>query len=396
MVTLEATRRAEAAACSEALDARFRARCSPAWRASRWRSRRKPRALPGALRDPRPVARSTTAIRSPRADDPTCSIRALFEHPTTQQPDPHLLPAGAAEVARQGRDFKARHVHVVGAGVMGGDIAAICAMRGITVTLQDTAPERIAPAIKRAAELFKRRLRDPRRIRDALDRLIPDVAGDGRAAAPTSSSRRSSRTWRRSASCSRSSRRWRSPTRSSPPTPRASSSPTSPPRSRIRRAWSASISSTRCRSCSWSKWFRRKTTRTEVAKNAAAFVRQIDKLPLPVKDSPGFLVNRVLGPYMQNAFRLIDEGRRSPRRSTRRWWTSACRWARPSSPTRSASTSASHAGKALAKAANAEVPKILAEKVAAGQLGRKTGQGIYRWENGKPREGRSPTPTTRR
>jgi 3-hydroxyacyl-CoA dehydrogenase/enoyl-CoA hydratase/3-hydroxybutyryl-CoA epimerase len=62
---------------------------------------------------------------------------------------------------------------------MGGDIAAICAMRGLRVTLQDTAPERIAPAIKRAAELFKRRIRDQARERDALDRLIPDVSGDG-------------------------------------------------------------------------------------------------------------------------------------------------------------------------------------------------------------------------
>src|SRR6266516_3608858 len=78
-----------------------------------------------------------------------------------------------------GADFKPRHVHVVGAGVMGGDIAAICAMRGLTVTLQDTAPERITPAVKRSAELFKRRLRDERRVRDALDRLIPDVSGAG-------------------------------------------------------------------------------------------------------------------------------------------------------------------------------------------------------------------------
>src|SRR5438445_4501549 len=40
-----------------------------------------------------------------------------------------------------------------------------------------------------------------------------------------------------------------------------------------------------------------------IAKRAAAFVRQIDKLPLPVKDSPGFLVNRVLGPYIDQALR---------------------------------------------------------------------------------------------
>src|SRR5688572_6938311 len=49
-------------------------------------------------------------------------------------------------------------------------------------------------------------------------------------------------------------------------------------------------------------------TNPESAKKAAAFVRQIDKLPLPTKDSAGFLVNRVLGPYMQNAFRMLDEG----------------------------------------------------------------------------------------
>jgi len=49
-------------------------------------------------------------------------------------------------------------------------------------------------------------------------------------------------------------------------------------------------------------------TNPESAKKAAAFVRQIDKLPLPVRDAPGFLVNRVLGPYMYNAFRMLDQG----------------------------------------------------------------------------------------
>ena len=80
-------------------------------------------------------------------------------------------------------DFKAAHVHVVGAGTMGGDIAAWCALRGLTVTLQDQNAERLAPAMERAAKLFAERLRDPRRVRDATDRLIPDVAGDGVARA---------------------------------------------------------------------------------------------------------------------------------------------------------------------------------------------------------------------
>ena len=84
-----------------------------------------------------------------------------------------------------GRDgaFAAKHVHVVGAGTMGGDIAAWCALRGLSVTLQDQNAERLAPAMGRAAKLFNDRLKDPRRVRDALDRLVPDVAGDGIARA---------------------------------------------------------------------------------------------------------------------------------------------------------------------------------------------------------------------
>ena len=56
--------------------------------------------------------------------------------------------------------FKATHVHVVGAGTMGGDIAAWCALRGLTVTLQDQSAERLAPAMKRAGALFAERLKD--------------------------------------------------------------------------------------------------------------------------------------------------------------------------------------------------------------------------------------------
>ena len=63
-----------------------------------------------------------------------------------------------------------KHVHVVGAGVMGGDIAAWCALRGLNVTLQDRALEFIEPALKRARELFEKRLKDPARSADARER----------------------------------------------------------------------------------------------------------------------------------------------------------------------------------------------------------------------------------
>ncbi len=77
-------------------------------------------------------------------------MTALFEHPTTRNLIRIFFLQERMKGLAKGVDFKARHVHVVGAGVMGGDIAALCAMRGITVTLQDTSPERIAPAVQRA------------------------------------------------------------------------------------------------------------------------------------------------------------------------------------------------------------------------------------------------------
>src|SRR5690349_14064007 len=113
------------------------------------------------------------------SQDPRASVESLFAHPTTANLIRIFFLQERMKQLGKGTDFKPRHVHVVGAGVMGGDIAAICAMRGLTVTLQDTGPERLAPAIKRSAELYRRRLRDERRVRDAMDRLIPDVSGTG-------------------------------------------------------------------------------------------------------------------------------------------------------------------------------------------------------------------------
>jgi 3-hydroxyacyl-CoA dehydrogenase / enoyl-CoA hydratase / 3-hydroxybutyryl-CoA epimerase len=125
-------------------------------------------------------------------------------------------------------------------------------------------------------------------------------------------------------------------------------------------------------------------TRPDLGKKAAAFVRQIDKLPLPVKDSPGFLVNRVLGPYMQNAFRMLDEGYK-PETLDR----AMEQFGMPMGPAELADTVGLDiclaAGRALAR--TTEVPKILANKVALGHLGKKSGQGIYRYENGKAVKG---------
>src|SRR3569832_1507732 len=82
-----------------------------------------------------------------------------------------------------GVDANISHVHVIGAGVMGGDIAAWCAYRGFDVTLQDLDMARIQPALDRAKSLFKKRLKGRTEVASALARLEADVTGAGIARA---------------------------------------------------------------------------------------------------------------------------------------------------------------------------------------------------------------------
>jgi 3-hydroxyacyl-CoA dehydrogenase/enoyl-CoA hydratase/3-hydroxybutyryl-CoA epimerase len=323
------------------------------------------------------------------ANDPACSMQALFEHPTTR----NLIRVFFLQerLKAQGKaDFKAQHVHVVGAGVMGGDIAAICAMRGLTVTLQDTSAERLAPALKRAATLFEKRVREPRRVRDALDRLIPDVTGAGAARADViieaifENLDAKRQLFAKLEAAAKPGAILASNTSSlkladiaagfKDPSRLVGIHFFNPvPQMMLVEVVSGAASD------------------PALAKNAAAFVRQIDKLPLPVKDSPGFLVNRVLGPYMQNAFRLLDQGTKPETIDA-----AMEEFGMPMGPIELADTVGLDiclaAGKELAKP-GAEAPKVLLDKIAAKQLGKKTGQGIYRYENGKPVKG-APDPVT--
>ncbi len=318
------------------------------------------------------------------ASDPACSISTLFAHPTTANLIRIFFLQERLKGLAKGTGFQARHVHVVGAGVMGGDIAAVCAMRGLSVTLQDTAPERIAPALKRAAKLFERRLRDPRRVRDALDRLIPDVSGAGAARADVVIEAIFENLEAKRSLLSK------IESMAKPHAILASNT------SSLRLADIATALKEPSRlvgihffnpvpQLQLVEVVSSERTSAEMAKNAAAFVRQIDKLPLPVKDAPGFLVNRVLGPYMQNTFRMLDEGVK-PETIDR----AMEEFGMPMGPAELADTVGLDiclaAGRALAKS-DAHVPEILANKVALGQLGRKTGQGIYRYEDGKPVKG---------
>lgn len=324
-----------------------------------------------------------------QALDAPYSINALFDHPTTRNLIRIFFLQEKMKALGKGADFEARHVHVVGAGVMGGDIAALCAMRGITVTLQDTAPERLAPAVKRAAKLFERRLRDPRRVRDALDRLIPDTTGAGAARADViieaifENLEAKRALFAKLGAAARPDAVLATNT-SSLKLADIAANFRNPARlvgihffNPVPQMMLVEIVSA-------------DNTDPRAAKKAAAFVRQIDKLPLPVKDSPGFLVNRVLGPYMQQAFRMLDEGVKAETLDA-----AMEQFGMPMGPIELADTVGLDiclaAGKALAKAGTdgdeADAPKVLLDQVALGHLGKKSGRGIYQYENGKAVKG---------
>jgi 3-hydroxyacyl-CoA dehydrogenase/enoyl-CoA hydratase/3-hydroxybutyryl-CoA epimerase len=315
--------------------------------------------------------------------DRSASIEMLFDHPTTKNLIRIFFLQERMKSLAKGVAFDPQHVHVVGAGVMGGDIAAICAMRGLRVTLQDTSAERIAPAVKRAAQLFKRRIRDERRVRDALDRLIPDVTGGGARQADVvieaifENLDAKRELFAKIEALARPDAILASNT-SSLKLADIATALKDPSRlvgihffNPVPQLQLVEVVSSA-------------NTNPEIAKKAAAFVRHIDKLPLPVKDSPGFLVNRVLGPYMLNAFRLLDEGYKPETLDA-----AMESFGMPMGPAELADTVGLDiclaAGKALAR--TTQVPEILANKVALGHLGKKSGQGLYRYENGKPVKG---------
>lgn len=310
------------------------------------------------------------------------SISGIFKHPTTA----NLVRIFKLQDRMKGLgagDVDIRHVHVVGAGVMGGDIAAWCALRGFTVTLQDLDHARIAPAIKRAAELYKRKLKQPHLIQAALDRLVPDVRGDGvqhcdlviEAIIENVEIKR--KLYAQIEPKLKASAILATNT-SSIPLQELSAGLAQPARlvgihffNPVAQMMLVEI-------------VEGPQTSAEVMKMSQAFVKKIDKLPLPVKSAPGFLVNRILTPYMTEAQVMLEEG--IPAETID---AAAREFGMPMGPIELADTVGLDVGlavgKELAKPGGPE-PKKIQELVAAKKLGKKTGEGFYKWVNGRPQK----------
>lgn len=278
--------------------------------------------------------------------------------------------------------FKAQSVHVVGAGVMGGDIAAWCALRGLRVTLQDKSLEQIAPALGRANALFKKKLRQPRLIQAALDRLIPDPKGYGIARADVIIEAAFERLDVKRAIVSDIESKAKSDAiiatnTSSIPLDDISSAMTEPQRLIGIHYFNPVAKMELVEVVSSSK------TRKDICQDACAFVNQIGRLPLPVASSPGFLINRVLMPYLMECVQLLEEGY-----SAETIDNAANEFGMFMGPVELADTVGMDVCLAVAENLTQQfggtVPKTLYDMVKAGKLGRKTGEGFYVYKDGKP------------
>ncbi|HYC36661.1 MAG TPA: 3-hydroxyacyl-CoA dehydrogenase NAD-binding domain-containing protein [Usitatibacter sp.] len=312
------------------------------------------------------------------------SMQSLAAHPTTK----NLIRIFGLQdrlkaLGKEPGSDPVRHLHVIGAGAMGGDIAAWCALRGLSVTLQDLAPDRISPAIKRAAELYKKRLKEPHLVQGALDRLIPDVAGNGVAHADLVIE-----AIVENAEVKRKVFAQVEP-RMKPGAILASNTSSIPlqelagilkdPSRLVGIHFFNPVAQMQL-----VEIVQGPQTSAAVMQSAQAFTRQIDKLPLPCKSAPGFLVNRVLSPYLLEAMLLVDEG--VPPETI----DAAMKdFGMPMGPIELADMVGLDIGWAVGQELarpGSPIPKKLQSLVEAKKFGMKSGQGFYTWVKGKPRK----------
>ena len=283
-----------------------------------------------------------------------------------------------------GSDNKIRQVHVIGAGAMGGDIAAWCANRGLKATLADMKPDPIAGAVKRAADLFRKIIRKRTEVRDALDRLIPDLDGEGVRTADLIIEAVPEKLELKQKVYAGLEPRMKAgailaTNTSSIPLEDLRTTLEKPERllglhffNPVSRLQLIEVVS-------------HDGTDPQLLKEALAFVGAIDRLPLPVRSSPGFVVNRALTPYMLEAMVLFDANVDKTVIDA-----AAEKFGMPMGPIELADQVGLDICLAVGDMLRSKfgdllppTPAWLRDKVAKGELGRKTGRGFYVWRDGK-------------
>ena len=278
--------------------------------------------------------------------------------------------------------YKATHVHVIGGGIMGGDIASWCAIQGYRVSVQDQNPERLSATFKRAQYSFKKKFkRDRRAIRDANDRLMMDHRGDGIASADVVIE-----------AIFEDAEVKRKLYQDIEPRMKADALLATNTSSIMLEDLSSALQQpgrlvglhffNPVAMMPLVEVIRGQQTDDKVMQQALAFARDIGKLPLPTKSSPGFLVNRILMPYLLEAVVMVSEG--IPPEAIDK---AATDYGMPMGPIELADTVGldicRNVAEILSKALGMPLPDNLNAMVGNGNLGKKSGRGFYAWNKGK-------------
>jgi 3-hydroxyacyl-CoA dehydrogenase / enoyl-CoA hydratase / 3-hydroxybutyryl-CoA epimerase len=281
---------------------------------------------------------------------------------------------------------KFTRVHVIGAGVMGGDIAAWCALRGMSVTLQDLDMERIKPALDRGKKLFKKRLKKKHEVDAAVMRLEADPQGKGVARADVIIEAVVEKLEVKQAIFGGLEGKLKpgaimATNTSSIELERIAEALKDPARL-IGLHFFNPVAQLPLVEVIRSTF----NTDAEIGKGAA-FALAIGKSPVVVKSAPGFLVNRVLMPYMLGAVQRVEAGE-----SKELLDAAAVAFGMPMGPIELMDTVGLDVGKSVATELGHQVPieSKFATLVKDGKLGRKTGEGFYKWVDGKAQKGETP------
>ncbi len=277
------------------------------------------------------------------------------------------------------------HVHVIGAGAMGAEIAAMAAIRGKRVTLGNVKTDPLGKAIRLAVAICKDQHLSDIETRDALDRLIPDPKGYGIAradliieAAPERIDLKE-KIYAGLKGKMKNGAILASNTSSLSVDALAAHAP-------AKTRFAGLHFFNPVSKVDLVEVVRGQASTAKTVNRLAAFCGAIGKLPAQVGDYPGFIVNRALTPYLMEAMVLMDEG--VPKEVID---TAALRFGMPMGPVTLADQVGLDIGLHVAESLRenldrpmAEISQTLRDKVAAGDLGKKTGRGFYDWSDGTP------------
>ncbi|MBF0193748.1 MAG: enoyl-CoA hydratase/isomerase family protein [Magnetococcales bacterium] len=309
------------------------------------------------------------------------SIANLFVGSTAQNLISLFLQGERMKELGKGGKVKPQRLHVVGAGVMGGDIAAWCAFNGMTVTLQDTNQTMIANTLQRALKLFKIKTRDRHIIQAAMDRLIPDIAGYGVKKADVVLE----------AIFENLEAKQKLLAAMEPQLKPGAILATNTSSIRLEDIAKSLKNPDKFVGIHFFNPVSRmplvevvvgEKTSQETIKAGCNFTTAIRRSPLPVKSGPGFLINRILMPYLFEGIQLVAEGA-SPEAVD----NAAKEFGMPMGPITLVDVVGLDICLSVAKILDTSgkhvVPPLLQHLVDRHHLGKKTGQGFYRYVKGK-------------